>query len=115
MQYTLNFPGEPTLDDTTFHELVDDVFMDIEDRVDQLDSDVDVDSTGGVLTFTFEDGSSVILSRQIGNHEVWVAARSGGFHLRYRDNEWHCAASDENLDDLLDRVFDEQGGEPLFS
>lgn len=119
VQYTLLFPEDrlqvPTLDDTIFHSLVDDIFMEIEDLVDELDDDVDIDSTGGVLTFTFQGGSNVILSRQIGNHEVWVAARSGGFHLRFENNSWVCPASGENLQTLVNRVFVEQGSSPVFS
>lgn len=88
--------------------------MDVEDRVDELDDDIDIDSTGGVLTFTFADGSNVILSRQIGNHEIWVAAKSGGFHLKLLDDTWVCTVTDENLEVLLNRVFSEQGASDPF-
>ncbi len=113
MQYTLKFAGAPTLDDATFNDLVDDMFMEIEDRIDELEVDIDVDSSGGLLTFTMEDGSGIILSRQIGNHEIWVAAKSGGYHLQHEDDDWYCAATGENLSKLLDRVFTEQAGEAL--
>ena len=68
---------------------------------------------GGLLTITFEDGSSVILSRQIATREVWVAARSGGFHLAMVDGQWHCGTTDEDLGVLLDRVFTEHAGESV--
>jgi CyaY protein len=102
------------LDDATFTELVDGVFMEIEDRIDELDADIDVDSSGGILNLTLEDDSSIILSRQIGSHEIWVAAKSGGFHLRNVDDDWQCDATGENLKTLVDRVFTEQAGEVLF-
>jgi CyaY protein len=44
----------------------------------------------------------------VANHEVWVAAKSGGFHLRLRDGRWHCDTTDEDLMTLLNRVFHEQ-------
>jgi len=106
--------GTFPLDDSEFQEIVDEEFVRIEDRVDELELDVDIDASGGVLTFTLDGGSSVILSRQIANHEIWVAAKSGGFHLKRADGGWHCANTDESLDQLLNRVFTEQAGASLF-
>ena len=102
------------MDDSEFQEIVDDEFIRIEDRVDELELDVDIDASGGVLAFTLDSGSSIILSRQIANHEIWVAAKSGGFHLQRADGGWHCDNTDENLEQLLNRVFTEQAGEILF-
>lgn len=102
------------MDDVEFQDTVDAVFERIEDQIDERELDVDIDSSGGVLTFTMNNGSSVILSRQIANHEIWVAARSGGFHLRFRDGDWFCETVNETLDQLLNRVFTEQAGETLF-
>ena len=102
------------MDDSEFQEIVDDEFVRIEDRVDELELDVDIDASGGVLALTLDGGSSIILSRQIANHEIWVAAKSGGFHLQIADGGWHCDSTDENLEQLLNRVFIEQAGEILF-
>ena len=102
------------MDDSEFQEIVDEEFVRIEDRVDELELDVDIDASGGVLAFTLDSGSSVILSRQIANHEVWVAARSGGFHLKRSGDGWHCDTTDESLEQLLNRVFTEQAGVSLF-
>ena len=102
------------MDDSEFQEIVDDEFVRIEDRVDELELDVDIDASGGVLTFTLDSGSSIILSRQIANHEIWVAAKSGGFHLKRAGDGWHCDKTDESLEQLLNRVFMEQAGTSLF-
>ena len=102
------------MDDSEFQEVVDVEFARIEDRVDELELDVDIDASGGVLTFRLDSGSSIILSRQVANHEIWVAARSGGFHLRRVKDGWHCDTTDESLDALLNRVFAEQAGVSLF-
>jgi CyaY protein len=102
------------LDDSEFQEIVDDEFVRIEDQVDELELDVDIDASGGVLTFTLDSGSSIILSRQIANHEIWVAAKSGGFHLKRADGGWHCDNTQESLEQLLNRVFMEQAGASLF-
>jgi CyaY protein len=102
------------LNDSEFQEIVDDEFVRIEDRVDELELDVDIDASGGVLAFTLDAGSSVILSRQIANHEIWVAAKSGGFHLKRADDGWRCDNTGESLEQLLNRVFMEQVGASLF-
>ena len=102
------------MDDSEFQEIVDDEFVRIEDRVDELELEVDIDASGGVLAFTLDNGSSVILSRQIANHEIWVAAKSGGFHLKRAGGGWRCDNTNESLEQLLNRVFVEQAGAPLF-
>ncbi|MGV0035351.1 MAG: iron donor protein CyaY [Candidatus Azotimanducaceae bacterium WSBS_2022_MAG_OTU7] len=102
------------MDDSEFQEIVDEEFVRIEDRVDELELDIDIDASGGVLTFTLDSGSSVILSRQIANHEIWVAAKSGGFHLKRSGTGWHCDTTDESLEQLLNRVFMAQAGASLF-
>ncbi|MBT5702313.1 MAG: iron donor protein CyaY [Gammaproteobacteria bacterium] len=102
------------MDDSEFQEIVDDEFVRIEDRVDELELDVDIDASGGVLAFTLDSGSSIILSRQVTNHEIWVAAKSGGFHLKRVDSEWFCQNTEESLEQLLNRVFSEQAGVMLF-
>ena len=85
----------------------------LEDRIDALELDLDVDSSGGILSLGFEDGSAIILSRQVAHHEIWVAARSGGFHLRFVDGDWLCDASGETLGALINRTFTEQSGNRL--
>lgn len=91
-----------------YDDRVDSLFNAIEDGIDEIEADIDVDSSMGLLTIEFPNGSSVILSRQVANHEVWVAAKSGGYHLAFIEDQWFCGTSDETLSTLLDRVFTEQ-------
>jgi len=104
-----------TLDDREFQDLVDQDFMRIEDAVDELDVDIDIDSAGGVLTFTAPDQSQIILSRQVANHEIWVAAKSGGFHLKKTETSWYCDTTSEDLEAIVNRVFTEQAGLAVFN
>ena len=101
------------MQDREYEERVDDLFNAIEDEIDEFEADIDVDSSAGMLTIEFPNGSSVILSRQIANHEVWIAAKSGGYHLAFDDDQWFCRTSEENLPKLLDRVFTEQLGKTV--
>jgi CyaY protein len=96
------------MNDVEFQDRVEKMFLVIEDRIDELELDIDIDSSGGILTMTCENGSSVILSRQIATHEIWVAAKSGGFHLKFDGADWNCGATHETLGILINRVFSEQ-------
>lgn len=98
------------MNDTEFNTAVDAILMAIEDTVEDLDLDIDLENSGGILTLTFANGSKVIINRQGPTKEIWVAARSGGFHCGYRDNAWVCNTTQETLPDLLSRVCSEQAG-----
>ncbi|MEO4048678.1 iron donor protein CyaY [Pseudomonas sp. CAU 1711] len=104
-----------SLSESLFHELVDAVQQAVEDIYDDSDLDLDLENSGGVLTVRFDNGSQVILSRQEPLRQLWVAARSGGFHFDYNDERglWICDTSDEPLGELLARVTREQAGEEL--
>ena len=104
-----------SLSEARFHDLVDAVQEQVEDAFDDSDLDIDLENSAGVLTVRFENGSQVILSRQEPLRQLWVAARSGGFHFDYDEasGRWICDSSDEPLGELLTRVTREQAGEDL--
>lgn len=99
------------MQDFEFQDLVDECFDQLEDALDDLDADLDIDITGGVLTVNIEAGGTIIFSRQVANHEIWIAAKSGGYHLGLSaDGEWFCRTTEENLWQISSRVFSEQLG-----
>jgi len=71
-----------------FNELADAVFADIERALDESGGDIDYDSNGSVMEIEFEDGSKVIVNRHVPNREIWLAAKSGGFHYAIQDGSW---------------------------
>ena len=101
------------MEEAAYQTLLDQLFAQVEDALDEAAPEVDIESTGGILTLGFADGSSVILSRQTAVRELWVAARSGGFHLQHDAGEWRCAATGEAFPALLSRVVGEQLGKPI--
>ncbi|MNJ70829.1 frataxin-like protein [compost metagenome] len=104
-----------SLSEARYHDLIDAVQQEIEDVFDDSGLDVDLENSAGVLTVRFENGSQLILSRQEPLRQLWVAARSGGFHFDYDETSkrWLCDSSDEPLGELLARVTHEQAGETL--
>ncbi|WP_437879506.1 iron donor protein CyaY [Pseudomonas sp. LRF_L74] len=104
-----------SLTEARFHDLLDSVQEAVEDIFDESGLDIDLENSAGVLTVRFDNGSQLILSRQEPLRQLWVAARSGGFHFDYDENEglWICDTSDEPLGELLARVTLEQAGEHI--
>lgn len=101
-----------TLNEAQFHALVEQTQAALEDIFDATDLDIDVENTGGVLTIRFENGSQLIFSRQEPLKQLWVAARSGGFHFNYDAdaNTWRCVSNQETLGTNLTRLVSEQAG-----
>lgn len=98
------------MNEAAFNDLVEQTLMDIEDAVDNSGLDIDCENSGGVLTLTLDDGSVIIFSRQIASRELWVAARSGGYHLMYKDSQWYCEKQQQSLSELFAVITKEQAG-----
>ena len=59
------------------------------DRInDTSDADVDSQRSGGIVTLTFPNRSQIVINLQKPLHEVWMAARSGGYHYRFDGAQW---------------------------
>ncbi|EPJ77254.1 MULTISPECIES: iron donor protein CyaY [Pseudomonas] len=104
-----------SLTEARFHDLVDATQQSLEDIFDESGLDVDLENSAGVLTVKFENGSQLIFSRQEPLRQLWLAARSGGFHFDYDEEEkrWVCDSSDELLSEMLGRITLEQASVEL--
>ena len=76
------------IDDKQFHQLGSDLLQSIEVALeaadDELDLDLDVERQGGnVINIRFRDKSVIVVNTQPPLHEIWVAAKSGGYHYRW--------------------------------
>ena len=100
------------MNETDFHRAVDAVLSRIEAAVEESDT-LDVDLEAGILTITCRDGSRIIVNRQTPNREIWVAARSGGFHFVAREGQWRDTRSGDELFASLARIVASQGGEEV--
>jgi len=101
-----------TMTETEFHSAVDAVLARIENAVEASET-LDVDLEAGILTVTCSDGTKVIVNRQTPNREIWVAARSGGFHFASRGGEWRDTRSGAELFASLASILASQGGENI--
>jgi len=81
------------------------------------ESGVDADTQlkeGGVLEIEFEDGSRMVVNRHGAAREIWVAARSGGFHFRWDGSAWRDTRDGTELFAALSRLVSAQSGQPVL-
>jgi len=65
---------------------------------------------GGVIEIEFDSGSKIILNRHAAAREIWLAAKSGGYHFRPQDGRWLGTRDGEELLAALSRTLSEQAG-----
>jgi CyaY protein len=99
--------------DSEFLDLVDTLLGTIEARAERLDADVSAERSGNVLNLEFDDGSKIVINSQVALHEMWMAARSGGFHFRWQDGVWRDSKSGEEFLAMLSRLASEHAGSPI--
>lgn len=101
-----------------FNQLVDELMFSIEEAIDDSGADLDYENNSGMLTITCEcNGSQIILSRQPPLGEIWLAARSGGFHFNLQASEegevWLNTVTGEPLSKMLSEACLAQSGEQV--
>ena len=82
-------------------------------RIEQALEDAELDfetPADGIIEVEFDDGSKIIINRHGVAREIWVAARSGGFHFRPQAGGWTDTKSGEPLYDKLAALIAAQGG-----
>lgn len=65
---------------------------------------------GGVIEIEFDNGSKIIVNRHGAAREIWVAAKSGGYHFRPEGGRWLGTRDGEELLAALSRTLSEQAG-----
>jgi CyaY protein len=76
--------------------------------------DADVQTKGsGVLEIEFEDGSKMVINRHSAAREIWVAAKSGGFHFRHDGTAWRDTRDGMELFAAVSKLASQQAGTPV--
>ena len=99
--------------ESKFNELADAVFQRIELAIDDADAGIDYDSNGTVLEMEFADGSKVIVNRHVPNREIWLAAKSGGFHYALENERWFSQRDGSELFTKLSELVKLGSGQQL--
>lgn len=105
------------LSDARYRELTAAVLASVEATVDrwlQEDLiDIDTQRTGGLLEMSLPDGSKIILNTQPPLHELWMAARSGGFHFKWAGDRWLDTRDGREFFEALSACTSDQAGREL--
>lgn len=80
----------------------------VEAAADAADADIEISRTGNVMELEFENGSKIIINSQAPMQELWVAARSGGFHFRRDGERWVDTRSGNELYAALSSYVSQQ-------
>jgi CyaY protein len=110
-------PEATALSDADYQRATDRVLACIEAAADawlQHDViDIDTQRTGGLLELVFPDSSRIVVNKQPPLHEIWLAARAGGYHYRHVAGRWLDTRDGSEFFDALSRHASAQGGRAL--
>jgi CyaY protein len=102
------------MNDSEFNALTDMALKHVEASLDESGADVDCSMAAeGVLEIEFADRSKIIVNRHAAAQEMWVAARSGGYHFRWDGNAWLDTRNGSELLRTLSELVSTQAGEPI--
>jgi CyaY protein len=99
------------MDETRFDALATQTLERIERALEQSGLDADFElREGGVLELEFANRSKIIVNRHSAAREIWVAARSGGFHFRWDGSAWRDTRDGSELFAALSKLVSAQSG-----
>jgi CyaY protein len=105
------------LSDSEYQRLSAALLAGIEAQVDRWLQDdlIDIDAarTGGLLELAFPNGSKIVVNTQPPLREIWLAARSGGYHFRHQDGCWVDTKDGREFYDRLNECTSAQAGRAL--
>ena len=102
------------MDDKEFNRLADATLAQIEAALEASDADLDFElQHGGVLEIEFANASKIIVNKHGVAKEIWVAAKSGGFHFRRAADCWVDTRDGSELFSKLSALAPLQAGESV--
>lgn len=103
------------MNETEFEALAGAALEKIERALEASGVEADFElKAGGILEIEFDDGSKIIVNRHGAARQIWVAARSGGFHFRWDGAAWRDTREGSELFAALSRLVSQQGGQPVI-
>ena len=95
--------------ESEYNHLADDTLNRLETALDVALVDFER-AGGGVMEIEFDDGSVIVVNKQAAAREIWVAAKSGGFHYLWDGESWRDSCAGEELFIALSRLASAQSG-----
>jgi len=104
------------MNESQFNQLAEETMMAVEEAIEASGADIDYDNVADILTLEFSNGSRIIINKQTPLCQIWVAAKSGGYHFDYDEaSELWCLNGDKqkNLFSQLSLYCSQQAGEDI--
>ncbi len=107
-----------SLTDARYRELAEAALQRVELALDAATDaddgpDVDAKRTGGLLEMKFASGVMVVVNLQPPLHEIWLAAKTGGYHFKWDGQCWRDTRGGEEFFHMLSQVASDAAGAPL--
>jgi CyaY protein len=103
-----------TMSETEFKESIAETIIQIEDALEELDNGIDYESSDGILTIFMINKSQIIINRQTAALQLWLAAKSGGYHFDFDEQKgWLDDRTGDAFLAILNRCLTEQSGETI--
>ena len=105
------------LSDSEYHAIADRLLAAVERQCDEWLQqgviDIDTARAGGMLELAFPNGTKAVINKQPPLHEMWLAARGGGYHFRLVDGAWRDTRDAREFFDRLSAEASAQSGKTL--
>lgn len=102
------------MDEGEFIRRAEQTLQEIDRRMEASGIDADCEFKGaGVLEIEFANGSKIIVNSQAAMREIWVAAKSGGYHFRHDGARWLNTRDGGELFAALSACASQQSGEAV--
>ncbi len=99
--------------ESEFIRMSEELFEHIEDQIDENGWDFDCQFAGNVLTIEAADGTQIIVNRHTPNQELWIAAKSGGYHFAEQNGKWLATRDNRDFYDVLNEALSAASGEAV--
>jgi len=107
----------PSDSDSAYHDAAESVLAAIERQADAWLQeglvDIDTSRAGGLLELQFPNGSKIVVNKQPPLREIWLAARTGGYHFKFVDGAWRDTRDGREFFLRLGEEISVQAGKPL--
>lgn len=101
------------MNDSQYNLIADELFLAVEEAIEDCGVDIDYEGTSGLLNLTFKNGTKIIINKQAPLHEIWVATKFNGHHFGLQDPTWIDKRSGEEFWAFLSDAVSKQAGEKI--
>lgn len=105
--------------ESEFLQYSDDLFAYIEETIDTHGWSLDCEINGNVLNIESEDNEQIVVNRHTATQELWIAAKSGGYHFAQTEGQWRSARDNSEFFVVLSQVLSVASGDdvliPIFN